>query len=129
MTKIALAIVACSLALLATPASAQHYGHGHHSHHAHRSHHVYVKPVHHGYHHQRHVQPTYHAHQHVHAYKPVHVVYKAPAQCFEYFKSYGGHLFKKPVECKVEHVKPVKIVEKLVEAQPAPAPIEEVPQK
>ena len=143
MSKLALAVLAGALAILATPASAQHHnsrGHrhvqafsshqlSHVQHQAHLGHHKVSHA------HVHHIRPVYYAPvHHVHV-KPVHVVYTAPSHCFHVIKTNAyGHYFR-TVECKViEHAKPVvKVAEVAPAPVPAPAPAqvveEAVPQK
>ena len=150
MNKLILAALTGALAILATPASAgQHhsYGHGHGhsshshssyrhvSHHSHHSHHAYHKPVHYGHHAHA---PTYHAPHYV---KPVvyvaptvsyekrsaYVYQKVAGYCTDVVKSYGYNQHRKTVECKAgEYQKPEA---KVAHVEPAPAPVEEAPQK
>ena len=144
MNKLILAAVTGALALLATPASAQHNGHGHgHSHGhvsyrhvSHHSHHSYHKPVHYAHHAHK---PSYHAPHYV---KPVYVatttsyekreayVYqKVAGYCVDVVKSYGYNQHRKTVECKAgEYQKPAEKVA-VVEQTPAPEPAPEAPQQ
>ena len=133
MNKLILAAVTGALALLATPASAQHNGHGHGHSHGHvsyrhvslHSHHSYHKPVHYAHHAHK---PSYHAPHYV---KPVYVatttsyekreayVYqKVAGYCVDVVKSYGYNQHRKTVECKAgEYQKPA---EKVAHVEPAP---------
>ncbi len=132
MNKITLAVVAGALALLATPASAQHYGYGHshgYAKHAHVQHFSYHKPVHYG--HQVY-KPSYHAPVYVaptttYVKRPAYVYQKVSGYCLEAVTGHGYNQHRKTVECKAgEYQKPAP---KVAHVEPAPAPTEEVPQK
>ena len=134
MNKIALATIAGALAIVATPASAQHYGHGHgYKHYAHVQHHShhsyghsYHKPTYtHGYVHH---QPSYHTPHYAkpvyvqptvsYEKRPAYVYQKVAGYCVDVVKSYGYNQHRKTVECKAgEYQKPEHKTE-----QPAPAP-------
>ena len=138
MNKLILAAITGALAILATPASAQQHGHGHghgsYRHVSHHSHHGYHKPVH--YVHHTH-KPTYHAPHYVkpvyvetkttYEKRPAYVYQKVAGYCTDVVKSYGHNQHRKTVECKAgEYQKPEA---KVALVEPAPAPVEDVPQK
>ena len=146
MNKLILAALTGALALLATPASAQHHGHGHsshghgyssHGHVSHHSQHSYHQPVHHSYH-----QPVHHTYHKPHYVKPAYVetttsyekrpayVYqKVAGYCLDAVKTHGYNQHRKTVECKAgEYQKPAEKVAH-VEPAPAPEPAPEQPQQ
>ena len=157
MNKLILAALTGALALLATPASAQHHGHGYstHGHVSHHSQHSYHKPVQHSYHqpvhhsyhqpvHTSHHTPSYHqpVHYKPHYVKPAYVetttsyekrpayVYqKVAGYCLDAVKTHGYNQHRKTVECKAgEYQKPAEKVAH-VEPAPAPEPAPEQPQQ
>ena len=138
MNKLILAAITGALAILATPASAQQHGHGHghgsYRHVSHHSHHGYHKPVHYAHHTHK---PTYHAPHYVkpvyvetkttYEKRPAYVYQKVAGYCTDVVKSYGYNQHRKTVECKAgEYQKPEA---KVALVEPAPAPVEEAPQK
>ena len=141
MNKLILAALAGALALLATPASAQHHGHrshghGHRSHghssHGHVSHHSqhsYHKPVHHTYHKPHYVKPAYVETKTTYEKRPAYVYQKVAGYCVDVVKTHGYNQHRKTVECKAgEYQKPEPKVA-LVEPAPAPEPAPEAPQQ
>ena len=138
MNKLILAAITGALAILATPASAQQHGHSHghasYRHVSHHSHHGYHKPVHYAHHTHK---PTYHAPHYVkpvyvetkttYEKRPAYVYQKVAGYCTDVVKSYGYNQHRKTVECKAgEYQKPEA---KVALVEPAPAPVEEAPQK
>ena len=138
MNKIALATIAGALAFLATPASAQHYGHRHgHSHHAYVQHHSYHA---HSYHKPTYsyghtYQPTYQPHYAKPVYvepkvtyekRPAYVYQKVAGYCTDVVKTYGYQQHRKTVECKAgEYQKPEHKKEELAPAPASEAPVEQ----
>ena len=109
MNKLILAALAGALALLATPASAQHHGHrshghghsshGHssHGHVSHHSHHSYQKPVHHAYHkpaHSSHHTPSYQQPVH-HTYHKPHYVKPAYVETTTSYEKRPAYVYQK----------------------------------
>ena len=134
MNKIALATIAGALALLATPASAQHYGHNHgyrsHGHHAYVQHHSYHAHSYHkptysyGHTYQPHyAKPVYVEPKVTYEKRPAYVYQKVAGYCTDVVKTYGYQQHRKTVECKAgEYQKPEHKKE-----EPAPAPAPEAP--
>lgn len=149
MNKFSLAIIAGFLAILATPASAQHHSHGHGHGHGHsyghrvhvqhysHGHHSYHKPLYHqSSYHKPSYQVSHYAPKQVYVQptttyekRPAYVYQKVAGYCVDAVKSYGYNAHRKTVECKAgEYQKPEP---KIAQVEPVPAPVqeEEVPQK